>query len=141
MGKVVDDAVRAGGGEVRAGGVAVGDAAGAGAGAFLLTAVLLEAPPTTLPNSAITSARRISTANVVPMPSSVFIPACWIFSVMLYSTFVVIPVMMTVGWRAAFYLLGALGIIWAIVWWLYYKDTIGTIGTIDTIGTINKKTI
>lgn len=50
--------------------------------------------------------------------------------------FVVIPVMMTVGWRAAFYLLGALGIIWAIVWWLYYKDTIGTIGTIVTIDTI-----
>ena len=38
--------------------------------------------------------------------------------------FVVIPVMVTVGWRAAFYLLGALGIIWAIVWWLYYRDTI-----------------
>ena len=36
--------------------------------------------------------------------------------------FVVIPVMVTVGWRAAFYLLGALGIIWAIVWWLYYRD-------------------
>lgn len=51
--------------------------------------------------------------------------------------FVVIPVMMTVGWRAAFYLLGALGIIWAIVWWLYYKDTINTIGTIDTIETID----
>jgi MFS family permease len=51
--------------------------------------------------------------------------------------FVVIPVMMTVGWRAAFYLLGALGIIWAIVWWLYYKDTIGTIGTIVTIDTID----
>ena len=51
--------------------------------------------------------------------------------------FVVIPVMMTVGWRAAFYLLGALGIIWAIVWWLYYKDTINTIESIDTIGTID----
>ena len=36
--------------------------------------------------------------------------------------FVVIPVMMTVGWRAAFYLLGALGIVWAVVWWLYYRD-------------------
>ncbi len=36
--------------------------------------------------------------------------------------FVVIPVMMTVGWRAAFYLLGALGIVWALVWWLYYRD-------------------
>ncbi|MBQ7419964.1 MAG: MFS transporter [Prevotella sp.] len=36
--------------------------------------------------------------------------------------FVVIPVMMWVGWRAAFYLLGALGVIWAVVWWLYYRD-------------------
>ena len=36
--------------------------------------------------------------------------------------FVVIPVMMWVGWRAAFYLLGALGVVWAIVWWLYYRD-------------------
>ncbi len=36
--------------------------------------------------------------------------------------FVVIPVMMTVGWRVAFYLLGALGIVWAIVWWLFYRD-------------------
>ena len=36
--------------------------------------------------------------------------------------FVVIPVMMTVGWRAAFYLLGGLGIIWALVWYLYYRE-------------------
>lgn len=36
--------------------------------------------------------------------------------------FVVIPVMMWVGWRAAFYLLGALGIVWAIVWYGYYRD-------------------
>jgi MFS family permease len=36
--------------------------------------------------------------------------------------FVVIPVMMWVGWRSAFYLLGALGIVWAIVWWLYYRN-------------------
>ena len=36
--------------------------------------------------------------------------------------FVVIPVMMWVGWRAAFYLLGALGVVWAVVWWLYYRD-------------------
>jgi MFS family permease len=36
--------------------------------------------------------------------------------------FVVIPVMVTVGWRSAFYLLGALGIVWAIVWWLFYRD-------------------
>ena len=36
--------------------------------------------------------------------------------------FVVIPVMVTVGWRAAFYLLGALGVIWAVVWWGSYRD-------------------
>jgi MFS family permease len=36
--------------------------------------------------------------------------------------FVVIPVMLWVGWRAAFYLLGALGIVWAIVWYCYYRD-------------------
>ena len=36
--------------------------------------------------------------------------------------FVVIPVMMTVGWRSAFYLLGALGIVWATVWYGYYRD-------------------
>ena len=35
--------------------------------------------------------------------------------------FVVIPVMLWVGWRQAFYLLGALGVVWAIVWWLYYR--------------------
>ena len=36
--------------------------------------------------------------------------------------FVVIPVMLWVGWRAAFYLLGALGIVWAIVWYWYYRE-------------------
>ena len=36
--------------------------------------------------------------------------------------FVVIPVMMWVGWRAAFYLLGALGVIWAVIWYAYYKE-------------------
>ena len=36
--------------------------------------------------------------------------------------FVVIPVMLWVGWRAAFYLLGALGIVWAVVWYWYYRD-------------------
>ena len=37
--------------------------------------------------------------------------------------FVVIPVMMWVGWRSAFYLLGALGVVWAVVWYFYYRDT------------------
>ncbi len=36
--------------------------------------------------------------------------------------FVVIPVMAWLGWREAFYLLGGLGIIWAIVWYFYYRD-------------------
>ena len=36
--------------------------------------------------------------------------------------FVVIPVMAWLGWRAAFYLLGALGIIWALVWYIIYRD-------------------
>jgi MFS family permease len=36
--------------------------------------------------------------------------------------FVVIPVILWVGWRAAFYLLGALGVVWAVVWYWYYRD-------------------
>ena len=37
--------------------------------------------------------------------------------------FVVIPVMMWVGWRSAFYLLGALGVVWALVWYWYYRPS------------------
>ena len=37
--------------------------------------------------------------------------------------FVVIPVMIWVGWRAAFYLLGALGVVWAVIWYWYYRDS------------------
>ncbi len=36
--------------------------------------------------------------------------------------FVVIPVMVTLGWRSAFYILGAVGIVWAIVWYWFYRD-------------------
>ena len=50
--------------------------------------------------------------------------------------FVVIPVMMWVGWRAAFYLLGALGVVWAVVWFWYYRDSIEDIEAIDAIETI-----
>ncbi len=49
--------------------------------------------------------------------------------------FVVIPVMMTVGWRAAFYLLGALGIVWSLVWWGFYRDPKGGSGASCTSGT------
>ena len=47
--------------------------------------------------------------------------------------FVVIPVMVTVGWRSAFYLLGALGIVWAVVWYWYYRDA-GAPGTSQGTG-------
>ncbi len=53
--------------------------------------------------------------------------------------FVVIPVMMTVGWRAAFYLLGALGIVWALVWWLYYRDPKETSDLSETSGTVSSE--
>ena len=46
--------------------------------------------------------------------------------------FVVIPVMLWVGWRAAFYLLGALGVVWAVVWYWYYRDPHQTNITIKT---------
>lgn len=36
--------------------------------------------------------------------------------------FVVIPIMAWLGWRAAFWLLGGLGIIWAVVWYIMYRD-------------------
>jgi len=36
--------------------------------------------------------------------------------------FVVIPVMAWLGWRAAFWLLGGLGVIWAVVWYIMYRD-------------------
>lgn len=36
--------------------------------------------------------------------------------------FVVIPIMAWLGWRAAFWLLGGLGIIWAVVWYVMYRD-------------------
>ena len=51
--------------------------------------------------------------------------------------FVVIPVMMWVGWRAAFYLLGALGVVWAVVWFWYYRDPSMTSVTSETRKTGN----
>jgi len=36
--------------------------------------------------------------------------------------FVVIPVILTLGWRKAFFILGLLGVIWVIIWYLWYKD-------------------
>ena len=36
--------------------------------------------------------------------------------------FVVIPLLLIVGWRAVFYLLGIVGIIWVVIWYLWYRD-------------------
>ncbi len=36
--------------------------------------------------------------------------------------FVVIPILVTFGWRVAFYLLSALGFIWVIIWYFWYRD-------------------
>lgn len=35
---------------------------------------------------------------------------------------IVIPVMLTLGWRMAFYLLGAMGIVWVIIWYAWFRD-------------------
>lgn len=36
--------------------------------------------------------------------------------------FIVIPVILTLGWRMAFYILGTLGVIWVVVWYLWYRN-------------------
>lgn len=36
--------------------------------------------------------------------------------------FIVLPVITYLGWRAAFYILGAVGVIWSIVWYLFYRN-------------------
>lgn len=40
--------------------------------------------------------------------------------------FVVIPVILCLGWRVAFYILGLLGFLWVIVWYFWYRDTPAT---------------
>ena len=36
---------------------------------------------------------------------------------------VIVPIQVRYGWRASFYFLGALGVVWAIAWHRWYKDT------------------
>lgn len=36
--------------------------------------------------------------------------------------FIVIPVIAIMGWRSAFYILGAVGVLWSLVWYLYYRN-------------------
>jgi ACS family glucarate transporter-like MFS transporter len=34
----------------------------------------------------------------------------------------VVPLMLVIGWRGTFLLFGCLGVIWAVVWWIWYRD-------------------
>jgi MFS transporter, ACS family, glucarate transporter len=36
---------------------------------------------------------------------------------------VIVPIQIRFGWRASFYFLGALGVVWCIVWHRWYRDT------------------
>lgn len=36
--------------------------------------------------------------------------------------FIVIPVIAGLGWRMAFYILGSAGLLWALLWFLFYRD-------------------
>jgi sugar phosphate permease len=36
--------------------------------------------------------------------------------------FIVIPIITNFGWRAAFYILGGVGLIWVLVWYFWYRD-------------------
>lgn len=36
--------------------------------------------------------------------------------------FIVLPVITYLGWRAAFYILGGVGVVWSIVWYLFYRN-------------------
>ncbi len=35
---------------------------------------------------------------------------------------IVIPVILNLGWRMAFYLLGACGLVWVVIWYLWFRD-------------------
>jgi MFS family permease len=37
--------------------------------------------------------------------------------------FLVIPIQRAYGWRASFFVFGVLGVIWAVVWYKWYRDT------------------
>jgi sugar phosphate permease len=46
--------------------------------------------------------------------------------------FVVIPVIGLLGWRTAFYLLGGMGLLWSVAWYLFYRDKASDIKGIST---------
>lgn len=39
-----------------------------------------------------------------------------------FAPILVIPLQMALGWRATFYVLGGVGLIWVAVWWWWYRD-------------------
>jgi MFS transporter, ACS family, glucarate transporter len=38
------------------------------------------------------------------------------------ASFLVVPIQIAYGWRAAFWIFGALGVVWACVWYWWYRD-------------------
>lgn len=38
------------------------------------------------------------------------------------SPLIVVPIQIAYGWRATFYIFGAIGVVWCIVWWFYFRD-------------------
>jgi MFS family permease len=39
------------------------------------------------------------------------------------SPLLVVPIQLAYGWRASFYMFGIIGIVWAIFWYVWYRDT------------------
>jgi ACS family glucarate transporter-like MFS transporter len=40
----------------------------------------------------------------------------------MLAPWLVVPIMASLGWRAAFWIFGALGLVWAVIWFAYYRD-------------------
>ena len=38
------------------------------------------------------------------------------------SPFLVVPIMALWGWRSAFYIFGAMGVVWCVIWYWWYRD-------------------
>jgi ACS family glucarate transporter-like MFS transporter len=38
------------------------------------------------------------------------------------SPLIVVPLMAALGWRAAFYIFGSIGMVWALLWYAWYRD-------------------
>jgi ACS family glucarate transporter-like MFS transporter len=38
------------------------------------------------------------------------------------SPLLVVPIQQAYGWRMSFYLFGGIGVVWCVIWWLWYRD-------------------